>query len=164
MKGLSLSESSPNGRLHVRVSMSLHCHCDTRYEKLASAPTTAHIESTGILSTDGARAECDTSREWIKVSWLYSYLRPVSCSSFAVTLTLARCEFIHREMLDAIEKALGLPGLSRDKTAWKYLVRLGICGTTMAVARAVDTQTCQSVGTSSMGLDESRAHLSPRED
>ncbi len=63
-------------------------------------------------------------------------------------------------MLDATEKALGLPGLSRDKTTWKYLVRQEIRGTTRAVARAVDTQTCQSVGTPSMRLDKLRAHLS----
>lgn len=66
-------------------------------------------------------------------------------------------------MLDATEKALGLPGVSKNKTAWKCLVGWEIRGTTRVVAMQVDTQTCQRVGTPSMGLDESRAHLSPRE-
>src|SRR5467141_3212309 len=64
-----------------------------KVKKLTSAPATAHIERTGIWSTAGGRAECDTSRVWIKVSWLHSFLRPVFWSGVAVTLTLARCEF-----------------------------------------------------------------------
>src|SRR6267143_1525147 len=64
-----------------------------KVKKLTSALATAHIERTGIWSTAGGRAECDTSRVWIKVSWLHSFLRPVFWSGVAVTLTLARCEF-----------------------------------------------------------------------
>ena len=39
-----------------------------KVKKVTSAPATAHIERTGISSTDGERAECDTNREWIGVS------------------------------------------------------------------------------------------------
>lgn len=88
---------------------------------------------------------------------MYSYLRLLVCHADAGSLRI----LFTGKMLDTIEKALGLPGLSKNKTAWKCLLGQEIRGTTRAVAREVDTQTCQSVGTLSMALDESRAHLSP---
>lgn len=105
----------------MSVSMSLNCHGDTRYEKLTSAPTTAHIEWTGILSTDDARAECDTNREWIKVSWVYSCLHLLVKLRYHDDACPLGILFTGK-MLDATEKALGLPQLSGDEAAWKCVV------------------------------------------
>src|SRR6266404_9634567 len=59
-------------------------------EKLTNALATPRTEWTGISSSDAGCAECDTSSEWMEVSSLYSFLRPVSCSGVAVVLTIAR--------------------------------------------------------------------------
>jgi len=93
-----------------------------KVKKLTSTPATAHIERTGIWSTDGGRAECDTSREWIGVSWLRSFLRPVFWSGVAVTLTLARCDFYSPgKCQPPLKGAMSVPEIAYDESTWKWL-------------------------------------------
>jgi hypothetical protein len=55
-----------------------------------------------------------------------------------------------------LKKQSACQKLRLTNTAWKLLAEWGIRRFMEAMARAVDTQTCQSVGTLSIGLDEAR--------
>jgi hypothetical protein len=96
-------------RHDVFMNPILYRRCDTKGEKPTNAPATPHIEWIGISSNDDGRAECDTGREWIEVSWWCSFLR-LRGLDVAVPLTLGSLRILFtRKMPDATKKAIGMP-------------------------------------------------------
>ena len=79
------------------------------------------------------------------------------------TLTLARCEFYSPgKCRPPLNKAMSVPEIVYNQSTWKWLAVREMHRFTRALATAVDTQTCQSLGILSIGLDEVRLATSSR--
>ena len=162
--------SAPGGNHQRTVRVFVYSGCKSRVhesdpspplrhkvKKPTSAPAKVHIEWTGISSTDNARAECDTSREWKEISWLHSSLRPVFWSGIAVRLALARCEFYSPgKRQPPLKQAIFMPETAIDEYSLEIAGRAGDTPIHERLGAVGQQETCQSVGTPSIGLDVSK--------
>jgi hypothetical protein len=81
--------------------------------------------------------------------------RPVSWPGVAVALTLASCEFLFtRKRLAATRKAICMPETVRDEHSLEIAGRVKDTPIHDGLGRGNRHATCQSVGTSSIGLDQ----------
>ena len=116
-----------------------------------------HIEEIGKSSTDGARAECGTTRQGIVVSCLHSSLRPVFWSGVAVTLALGGCEFYAPgKRQPQPRKAIHMPETANDEYSLEIAARVGDTPIYGSLGDSSRHENCQSAGTPSIGVDGPR--------